>query len=461
MAQTYLSGTLASFVLDTPRESIPAPVQTWVKHLMLDAVGNAYASTQYEFASSAVNALRGLDEGNAVVIGMPARLAMRDAALVNGILVHGLDFDDTYLPGNVHLTASVVPTVLALGARLNANGADVLAACTLGLEAGMRIAAASKGAFLKQGFHPTGICGVFASVLAAARLMRLDHAQTVMAQGLALSSASGTMQTTQEGAWAKRMHPGLMASAALTAAALAHKGFTGPQQAYEGEYGFYACFMGRLAGTEDLAGITDALSTRWECARTSIKLYPACFQSHASMNAALELRRDEGVNAQDIESIRARIADVAVPLVCEPLEAKRKPLDSYGAQFSLPYALACCFTRGRFGIEEIEEASYSDPSLRALAQKVSYEIDPDAGFPKYRSGEVIVTLKNGKQVSRRKRVLPDEPVSLEAIVAKFMQNTAPSMPAARSQRVADAILKLDKLADAATLGALLAGHGAT
>ena len=94
-----------------------------------------------------------------------------------------------------------------------------------------------------------------------------------------------------------------------------------------------------------------------------------------------------------------------MPLVCEPLEAKRKPLDSYGAQFSLPYALACCFTRGRFGIEEIEEASYSDPSLRALAQKVSYEIDPDAGFPKYRSGEVIVTLKNGKQVSRRKRVL--------------------------------------------------------
>ena len=61
-----------------------------------------------------------------------------------------------------------------------------------------------------------------------------------------------------------------------------------------------------------------------------------------------------GLSPQDIESVRARIADVAVPLVCEPLEAKRKPLDSYGAQFSLPYALACCFTRGRFGIEEIE-----------------------------------------------------------------------------------------------------------
>ena len=455
MAQTQLSFALATFVVGTPAEAIPADVQTCVKHLILDAVGNAYASTRYEFANRALTALQGLDEGQATVIGMPARLTVRDAALMNGILIHGLDFDDTYLPGNVHLTASVVPTVLALGSRLNVSGADVLAACALGLEAGMRLAAAAKGAFMKAGFHPTGLCGAFASVLAASRLLRLDHAQTITAQGLALSSAAGTMQPTQEGAWAKRMHPGLMASAAITAASLAREDFSGPKQAYEGKYGLYSCFMGQHAGDVDIDIVTDRLGSHWECTRTSIKLYPACFQSHAAMNAALELRQEEGINVHGIESIRARVADVAVPLVCEPLDEKRKPRDSYAAQFSLPYALACCFARGSFGMQEIEESSYSDPSLLALAQKVSYEVDLDSGFPKYRSGEVIVKLKNGKEVSRRKSILPDEPAQAEAIVRKFMENTQFAMSPARLKAVADLILNIENIESAKTLTTML------
>jgi 2-methylcitrate dehydratase PrpD len=457
MADTQLSAVLATFAVNMQTETIPTTVSTWMKHLILDAAGNAYASTRYEFAHRALTALRDLDEGAATVIGMPARLTVRDAALMNGILIHGLDFDDTYLPGNVHLTASVVPTVLALGSRLNVRGAEVLTACALGLEAGMRVAAAAKGAFLKAGFHPTGLCGAFASVLAASRLLRLNHSQTVTAQGLVLSSASGTMQPTQEGAWAKRMHPGLMASAAITAASLAREGFSGPKQTYEGKYGLFSCFMGEYADDVNFDAVTDSLGSRWECTRTSIKLYPACFQSHAAMNAALELGREEGVDVQQVESIRARIADIAIPLVCEPLADKRKPRDSYAAQFSLPYALACCFARGRFGLEEIEEPSYSDPSLIALAHKVSYEVDPAAGFPKYRSGEVIVKFKNGREVSRRKSILPDDPAPAEAIVGKFMANTGFAMSPARSRSIADLILNIEKIEAASTLGTTLAG----
>ena len=145
-----------------------------------------------------------------------------------------------------------------------------------------------------------------------------------------------------------------------------------------------------------------------------------------------------------------------MPLVCEPLDAKRKPDNSYAAQFSLPYALACCLTRGRFGLEEIEESAYSDPSLVALSHKVSYEIDPESGFPKFRSGEVIVKLKNGREVSRRKNVLPDEPAPAEAIVAKFMENTKFAMAPARSQSLAGTILNVEKIESVRTLAAALA-----
>jgi 2-methylcitrate dehydratase PrpD len=106
-------------------------------------------------------------------------------------------------------------------------------------------------------------------------------------------------------------------------------------------------------------------------------------------------------------------------------------------------------------MQEIEESSYSDSSLLALARKVSYEVDPDAGFPKYRSGEVIVKLKNGKEVSRRKSILPDEPAQAEAIVRKFMENTQFAMSPARSQAIADLILNIENIESAKTLSTML------
>src|SRR5262249_5618026 len=152
-------------------------------------------------------------------------------------------------------------------------------------------------------------------------------------------------------------------------------------------------------------------------------------------NAAIGIARENTLRAEDIESIKARIAEPAVPLICEPLASKRKPDTSYAAQFSLPYGVAACLTRGRFGLAELEQPSYTNPSLIGLAHKMDYEIDPDSGFPKFRSGEVIVNLKDGRTLSKRESILPDEPASDEAIVEKFMDSASSVMDAARARRI--------------------------
>ena len=66
-----------------------------------------------------------------------------------------------------------------------------------------------RGGLHAHGFHPTGVVGAFASTLAAGRLLGLDDAGLVHAQGIALSMASGSLQFIEDGAWTKRMHPGL------------------------------------------------------------------------------------------------------------------------------------------------------------------------------------------------------------------------------------------------------------
>ena len=446
-----ISDVLAKFVLNTSLDRVPAEVTHWTKLLILDAIGNAYASIRHDFAQRALSALKGLGAGESGVIGSHTRLGLRDAVLMNGTLIHGLDYDDTYLPGATHLGASCFPTALALADQQQASGADFLMAYVLGMEAGARLGGAGRGAFLKGGFHPTSLLGIFASTLVAGRLTQLTHAQLVMAQGIALSWASGNMQPTQEGAWAKRLHAGLAGAGAVTAAAMGKNGFTGPFEVYEGRYGLFPCFLGAHAAEADLPSITRDLGEHWELSRTSVKLYPACYQSHAFMNAALELRAQEAIDPGAIDSIRTLIAETAVPLICEPLAAKHKPHNSYAAAFSLPYAVACCLTRGRFGLEETEAAAYTDPVLLKLAQKVSYEIDPNSGFPKYRSGEVIVRMRDGRELSRRKNIMPDDHAPQAEVTRKFMDNTRDAMPPARASGIVDMILNVESIPNVRTM----------
>jgi 2-methylcitrate dehydratase PrpD len=376
---------------------------------------------------------------------------------MNGILVHGLDYDDTYLPGAVHTTASNVPCLLGIGAEAKAGGRELLTALVAGLESAARIGAAGNGGFQKVGFHPTSICGAMACSLLAGRLMGLDRGKLVRAQGIALSLAGGTMQPMLDGTWTKRLHPGAAAAAGITAAALAEGGFTGPAAAYEGRFGFYNLFLADLRGNGDPARATQGLGETWEFARSSVKLYPACHQSHAFMNAAIRIAGDRRFNIGDVERVDTLVSDVTRELVCEPMAAKRRPESSYIAQFSLPYGMAACLARRRFGLEEIEEPAYTEPALLALAQKVHYEIDPNAGFPKTRTGEVIVTLSNGTKLRERDEIDPDEPATPEAIMRKFDSNAGLALAAPRAQAVRDAILGLDGQPDLGALTRVLAG----
>ena len=192
-----LSQQVAQFVASRAYDDIPRSVRERGMLVMLDAIGTAFAASRYPFAPVALSALSSLGSGDSVVIGMDTQLSLRDAVVMNGILVHGLDYDDTYLPGSVHLSASCVPVVLGMGAHAKANGKEMLMACLLGLEISARIAAAAKGGFVSAGFHATGIAGVFGSAVAAGRLMKLDAAQHALAQGVALSVTSGTLQPLQ------------------------------------------------------------------------------------------------------------------------------------------------------------------------------------------------------------------------------------------------------------------------
>jgi hypothetical protein len=123
-----LAEELAHFALTLRYDDIPVTVRERAKHLILDAVGIALASTTYPFAAVSLKAMQELGTGSAPVIGIGRRLALRDAVLMNGILIHGLDFDDTHSRGIVHATSSGFPCALALADRDEKDGRALLTA---------------------------------------------------------------------------------------------------------------------------------------------------------------------------------------------------------------------------------------------------------------------------------------------------------------------------------------------
>lgn len=459
-----IAETLSRFAADLRFEAIPVTVLERAKYLILDAVGIAYASTQYEFAQRSLSAVTDLSGGmgDMPVIALRARLQLRDAMLMNGILVHGLDFDDTHAKGVIHATASCFPCALGVAAKAGLDGRELLAAYVIGVEAGARIASVAKGGFHQVGFHPTGLVGAFACTLIAGRLYGLNIQQLAMAQGIALSVGAGSLEFLQDGAWTKRMHPGWAAVSGLTAASLARHGFIGPRQTYEGRFGLFASHLGQLAKECDLGLATAGLGETWEVAKVSVKPIPACHFTHGCADAAAIIGKRHGIKFGDIRSVRALVPQEVVKTVCEPVATKQRPQNSYDAQFSIPYIVATALLRGSFGLQHLEDSALADPEVLALAQKVQYEVDPASPFPKYYSGEVIVTTNDGREIRHREemnRGAADRPITNADIEKKFMGNAALAVSSSRAAQVRDLILAMDAGIDARDFAEGLAARG--
>ena len=450
-----ISAQLSEFSDRLSWDNIPEPVIDRAKLHILDGIGIGLAASRYSYSHKVLTAMVGLtDAGSYPVIGMPVRLPLRDAAQMNGFLIHALDFDDTHVAGVIHATCTGLPTVLALGQKHCITGREMLTAYLLAVESDSRIGMAARGAFHRKGFHPTGIVGAYGAAIAASRIIGLNRVQSANAQGIVLGMASGTLGFLDEGAWNKRLHAGWASVAGITAAELARQGFLGPSKPYEGKFGLYDCFTEKDE-TIDWDACTHDLGVDWEMLRVGIKPYPACHLVHSCADAMDSLMSSHNLVATDIESVRARISADCMSLVCEPIEKKRRPMSGYDAQFSVPYAIASIIVKRRLTLEELEPEVYNDPDILAACDKVTCEPDEGSAYPKYFSGEVVVTTKDGSVLKHREQInrgADERPLGEDEIISKFKSNAEMTVNSRRTNDIIDLVMNLDKESNPKQLG---------
>lgn len=426
---------------------IPQPVIARAKLHILDALGLGLASNAYEYGRRSAEGVAEMGgSGSCSVIGRTEKLPPRDAALINGILIHGLDFDDTHLASIIHPTCTALPVALALGEQLGSSGEDMLAAFLAGAETGIRMGLAVNGGFHHVGYHATGVVSHFASAVTAGRLLGLDADQITAAQGIVGSTASGIQVFLEEGAWTKRFHPGWGAVAGYTAAHLARRDFKGPTRPYEGKFGLFDTHLHGLEEEPRLAALGEGLGETWHFGDTALKPYPVCHFIHGCADAAIELNAEIGDTP--IVSVDAFLAEPTLHIIAEPAEAKERPTSDYEAKFSAQFVVAYCLLRGRFGLPDLQSEALADAEVLQLAQKVKCQADPDTAFPEYFSGGVQVKLADGRTLTRHVRInsgAGERAMDAEAVGAKFLASASLAIGESQAAGIQQAVLDLENV----------------
>ena len=426
--------TLLDFVSHTPADEVPADVLHESMRCLLDHLGLAIAGASEPASTIARKQCLLLGgEPKATVLGTPDRLRITDAALVNGISCHALDFDDTHVPTILHPTTPLYAAGTALAQWRGSRGIDLLAAHALGYELATRASNALYPEHYDAGWHMTGTTGALASATVAIRLLGLEGVTATHCLSIAATQAAGHRE--QFGTMTKPFHAGHAAQAGVWAGLLAAGGFTGAPDPLQGRRGMFAV----MSSASTAADLVDGLGERWQIFDNGVKPYACGVVIHPAIDAVRDLAVRKGLTAERIDKIRLHVH----PLVRE-LTGKTDPRTGLEGKFSVTFACAIALLDGRAGEAEFSDTAVQRADVRALMARI--EVVPDAEVPHTQAGAAALT-GDGETVETwvdHARGTPGNRLTDDELREKFHGLADDVIGRDRAEKLADAAFSLKK-----------------
>ncbi len=382
--------------------NIPDTAIAAAKRQLLDCIACGFAGLEAPGVQELIELNRAWGgAAESAVFGHGFSLPAPNAAQINVTLMHARDYDDVHANGLAHPGIISVGTTLAVADLVGeVSGKEILAAVAVGTDLICRLGMAVETVRPRSvtGWHFTSIFGYLASAAVAGRLLGLNPEQILNALGIAYHQSAGNGQCVLDGALTKRLGPGFAVKGGITAALLAAKGVTGAAGWLDGEVGIYRQYFGEPCNQDDLIG---DLGLRYEGVNVAPKRYGCCGLIHPFIDAALQLVREHGVNAEQIEETRVYHGEGA-RFMLEPVATKLNPRNPVDSQFSIPWAISVALESGRVGLEHFSEAGIARASTQALSSRVVAIPDPDMTLlDGNEDGRVDLKLKDGRLLSAR------------------------------------------------------------
>ena len=451
-----LAEELADFVVGFDLGTDPGreEIFEFARMHVLDAIGVALAATT--FGDATPRALLGLaraagESRDCVLVGLGARSSVPVAALVNGSLVHGCEFDSMHAERIIHPDGPAVATSLAIAERDDRSGRALAEAWAAAAETTLRLAAALNDdeSLFSDGFHTSALFGTFGAAAGVSKLLGLDRAQTASALALCVSFAAGTSTGWDAPTGRnKPLQPGWAAHGGTVAALLAANGQGCALDALDGPRGFYAAHAWRQGW--DRERVLDGLGTEWKCFTTSFKVYPAGGMIQAADDCTLELVLEHGIEPSEVQSVEVTVPAQFARVLDQVLDASYRPQSGYATFVSWPCNVARAILSRSVEFSHLSDAAVSDPALLELAGRVSCRAGEDEA-----TTVVIRTPRGAFERTRQRHSGHPPEMTLERVVAKFRSNAALVLARDGVDEVVRTVLGLDSLESVRTLTALL------
>jgi len=413
---------IAQFVVEDAQEPDQATLAV-LRDGVIDTLGCMYVGAKTHVAARSRKAAAEMEaNGPARVIGSSKRVSRPQAAFLNAVAGHALDFDDWEIPGNTHPSVVLVPALLAVSDPQTSG--DALARAYLaGFEVIARLGEGLNFEHYDAGWHSTATLGAIGAAAACARLMGLNAAETTCAMSLACSAAAG--YTCQFGSHAKPVQAGFAARAGVEAACLAKAGLTAQAHVLDHPRGLAALMGGlhpeRLAQALHKLGQPYALSEHG----LVLKPWPSCGYTHRIMTCALALRSE--LQPDKIDQVILHQPDFHAAVLPFDLPTSRAE-----ALFSAPFVAAMGLLRGNLTLADLDQAVWTRPDVTALIARCKLRPfkphRPDLNYSPEDPDRVEVHLISGQRVEHQCVFpigAPEVPMSHDAVMAKFKANLSP------------------------------------
>jgi 2-methylcitrate dehydratase PrpD len=451
-----LSLELAKRIHALRYEDLPPEAIHWAKIGILDTVGVTLAGAKEDTTRIPAGVL-GSGSGPSLVFGDTKRVSALDAALVNGVAAHALDFDDCNNTIGGHPSAPILPALFALADDVGASGRDFITAYVAGFETECKIAMGVHFYHYTKGWHPTATLGVFGGAAACAKLMKLPEDKIAVAIAIAASLASGIKANF--GTMTKPLHVGQCTKNALFAALLARDGFTANPGVFEHKQGFFNVFND--VTNYDAGKVLPNWGKPFDIVKPAIavKQYPCCGSTHSALDAMLGLVREHKPAVDDIERVDVWTHTRRLEHTNRP--APKSDLD---AKFSVQYCMTRALIDRKITIEHFDGKAYEDAAVQKLLSRVHAAPYTTAQFPaeNHFGAEVKVTLKGGKILSAKVDQpfgrTSDNPLPASLLKEKFENCAVRVLPKERVGALYSAIQGFENLKDVRELTAIIAGE---
>lgn len=437
---------LARRVVKSRYEDMPVPLLHEAARALLNWCGCAIGGSRHETVDCALAAIMPFaGSAQAGVFGRRERMDILNAALINGISSHVLDFDDTQAEA-IHPSSPVLPALLALAEWRGFSGAKLAHAFVVGVEVECRVGRSVFPQHYDTGWHITGTAGIFGAAAAAGKLLGLNEQQMTWALGIAATQSAGLREMF--GSMCKCLHPGRAAQNGLHAALLAQQGFTSSECGLEAKRGF-----GHVLSTRfDASVIISEWGPHYELSSNMYKPFACGLVVHGVIDGCIQLRGEHGLRSELIEQVDLKVA----PLVLE-LTGKTDPRTGLEGKFSVFHAAAAAIVHGAAGEAQFSDACVREAAVAELRNKVRVAADDSLLWTQ---AYVLIRLKDGRVIERQ--VLHplgslERPMSDADLEAKYCSLVGDVLDSSRCERLQELCWTLTALPDAGEIARAATG----